>query len=131
MMHWTSRYTTHLLALALKWELKTHPTPPDMWPQDHPHPALAPVPSKHGISECLLALPDVSIIWWPSKEACSNLFTLGSHHRCGHLVVKTLQSAQAGGTHPTGMLYCLFFYCRDRWKNVFLEEGLMMISMST
>ena len=51
-----------------------------------------------------------SDIWWPSLEICSNLFTSGRTPTGADIwsLLKHIRSAQAGSTHPPGMLSCSF-----------------------
>ena len=51
--------------------------------------------------------PLASDIWWPSLETCSYLFSSGPHTSADiWWLLKQVWSAQVGGMHATGMLFC-------------------------
>ena len=49
-----------------------------------------------------------SDIWWPRLETCSNLFNPHSTTADIWWLLKQVQSAQASGTHPTGVVFCKY-----------------------
>ena len=70
-----------------------------------PHCTVSPNMGPH----CLgLPEPPASDIWWPSLEACSILFTSRPLSADTWWLLNHIQLVQESGTHPTGMLYCIF-----------------------
>ena len=75
-----------------------------------------PTSSRHGTS--LYRNPSPSDILWPSLEICSNLFTSGPPGFTSAdiwCLLKDIRSAQAGGTHHTGMLSCWLIVHRHHY----------------
>ena len=64
----------------------------------------------HGTSGAPIPAPLATDIWWPLLETCSNLLTSGPLPIPAGAnfwwLLKQVRSAQAGGTHRTGMLSC-------------------------
>ena len=73
-----------------------------------PHCTAPPAPNLSPISldmepHCTGIASD---IWWPRLETCSNLFNSLSTSADIWWLLKQVPSAQASGTHPTGVLSC-------------------------
>ena len=113
MMHWTSLYRAPTLDMgALCAGYPSHTSP------------------RHGSSlyKARLALPpSARDIRWPSVETCSKLFTSGIQHPPTpnsadiRWLLKHIWSAQAGGTHPTGMFsHVTCRYTNDQCRRICL-----------